>query len=519
MIDFHDPDQLQAFLLEQIRRKSELPKLDFKRELQWSSRRERLNVLKDLNAIANTFEREFNDWGFIIFGMERRDGAVTREVAAFKELGADKLEAQVGQMVQSSMKPAPRFRAFEFVQEGVGVWGAFVIEPSQPGPVVFAQKGTVTEQGRSQEFWQVGDWFLRRAPSVTDRPHPEDYTQMIRGQIAAAVFPLQSQIDQLKLELARVEGRLEETSRNAHARIEVDLHDASGMAHPALRQVSTAQLSDEATTVWQEHLRRVLGAFLKKERQVLIGSPLLAALAAMETTEVIGPSSEQNLPETHGIVTEHRTYSLVEARELIENEIGQTDDSLWSFVDLQRVDVRVRSRFQLSFPVSYIGEDGMPRFGTQRQEDPVRQEWRGEEAHRLESLRNALRQLQEKSAFLDGQVFEAQLVGISARVSNRSSRPTGQFRLEWVSGLPLYQDVRENPQGHPTRASLRQVTVMYSGTLHPEEASDSRRFYVLTADRQDFSLELRALGEHLGGAQQFKVDLGSDSVTETLVDE
>ena len=61
---YRDPAFLETFLLERVRETTELDKLDFKLDWKMAEQREKLELLKDINALANTFSLDHDDHGF-----------------------------------------------------------------------------------------------------------------------------------------------------------------------------------------------------------------------------------------------------------------------------------------------------------------------------------------------------------------------------------------------------------------------------------------------------------------------
>lgn len=214
-----DPRALEAFLRERIQEKTEADKLDFKFDLKFSERREQLEVVKDINAMVNTFGLEYDDHGFLIFGMHREDGRVSNPVTILDTLGTDKLEAQITELVHGNMQPAPAFNLYRFQEPGVGTWGAIVIWPNQPPPFVFNKEGAFQGTGgKKVVLWQMGDWFMRRG-ARTVRPGPLDYAHMIQVRVQGAVAPLNARIEGLEYQLAHIQGQV--TALQADSRAEV----------------------------------------------------------------------------------------------------------------------------------------------------------------------------------------------------------------------------------------------------------------------------------------------------------
>lgn len=119
-VNYEDPDQLKVFLEHRIREKSEKDKLDFKRELlgwdKGESSAEQFNLLRLINAFVNTFSREFDDYGFLIFGADKSDGKVAFDVPVLRTKGSDKLQSEIANQVRKYIYPVPRFEVYDFTE-------------------------------------------------------------------------------------------------------------------------------------------------------------------------------------------------------------------------------------------------------------------------------------------------------------------------------------------------------------------------------------------------------------------
>lgn len=250
---YRDPAFLEAFLRDRIREKRELDKLDFKLDWKIGSTKEKLELLKDINAIANTYSLDHDDHGFLIFGMNRNDGRVTGHVDLLATLGADNLEAQVSQLVQSYMHPAPHFSLYQFEEVGVGTWGALVVWPNQPPPFVFTRAGVFQQpSGQTGSLWRVGEWRLRRQ-ALTVEPTAEDYAQMLRARIQVATAPLIEEINQLRRALTLLEGRVDVLGQQTKAEVAVDLLHAG----KAVQQVQYVTPERAGQKILQPHLAEI----------------------------------------------------------------------------------------------------------------------------------------------------------------------------------------------------------------------------------------------------------------------
>lgn len=222
--DPNDQVQLEAFLRDQITRKRERDKLDFKQA--WLNdlpdkrkpeidQRAKMELIKDINAMANTFSLDFEDYGFLVLGVSRNEGAITMDVPSLRNPGVDNLEASIAEWLAEYMEPQPEFFLAAFKEPEVGTWGALVLRPNQSPPFVFSKDGTYKQKsGASDQLWREGEWRLRRN-ARTVKPRPLDYTQMLRTRIQSALDPLQREVLDLRQQVSRLGGQIEGLQQSA----------------------------------------------------------------------------------------------------------------------------------------------------------------------------------------------------------------------------------------------------------------------------------------------------------------
>lgn len=244
-MNLRNPQELEAFVRQRVAERGEPNKLDFKRELNFATTQQKLELVKDVNAIVNTYAQEFADHGFLIFGVDRADGAVRHPVPLLDTLGVDKLEAQIAQVLGTHVHPVPAVSLYRFDEPGVGAWGTLVIWPDQTPPFVFTRQASFKNgQGKSVAVWRQGEWRVRRN-GVTCEPSVEDYGDLFRLRIQAAVQPLRAEIDALRVQLARLEGRMEAAREEARPQLSFGLlHE--GEPASAITIVTAGQAAFEA---------------------------------------------------------------------------------------------------------------------------------------------------------------------------------------------------------------------------------------------------------------------------------
>ncbi|MFC4424850.1 hypothetical protein [Deinococcus navajonensis] len=196
-MDYADPEQLEQFLLARVREKTEKDKLDLKRELKgWDrppDKAAQMNIVRLVNAFANTSSDEYDDHGFLIFGADKADGDITADVPVLRTKGEDKLHAEIGQRLEGYLYPVPQFEIYRFERNGL-TWGAMVIKPMRQGPSIF-----ITEY----DGLKVGDWRVRKLARAA-QPTSDDYRRMQQGWTR----PLEQRIRELEREVAGYKGEL-----------------------------------------------------------------------------------------------------------------------------------------------------------------------------------------------------------------------------------------------------------------------------------------------------------------------
>ena len=141
-VNYLNPEELEPLLREKITEGHEHNKLDFKRDLKLSVKEEKANLVRLVSAFANTYSLEFDDYGFLIFGVDREKRAISFDVKAFREKGTDKLDAEIGQQLENYLYHSPTFQLMSFEEPHIGHWGCLVIYPNQNPPFIFKKEYT-----------------------------------------------------------------------------------------------------------------------------------------------------------------------------------------------------------------------------------------------------------------------------------------------------------------------------------------------------------------------------------------
>jgi hypothetical protein len=188
--------ELETLLKGIISHGTEIAKVDFKTEVQTGTNEQKADLLKDIIAIANTYDTNYNDHGFIIYGVKAK--AVTGITQT--EPDTDKFQNHIEQLLKTYISPMPQIYVLGF--EDVGKkWGAIVIPPRNSKPHMFFKELFCTDRSRSRK---KGEWFVRRG-STTDPGLPEDLAIINQKQTELLLEPLKESIRTLQSRVAKTE--------------------------------------------------------------------------------------------------------------------------------------------------------------------------------------------------------------------------------------------------------------------------------------------------------------------------
>ena len=413
--------------------------------------------------------------GSLIFGMNRTDGRVTRQVELIATLGADRIEAQVAQLVRSYMHPAPNFSVYQFEAQDVGVWGALVLWPNQTPPFVFTKPGTYREpSGKTTHLWRTGEWRVRHN-AVTAEPTYDDYAQVMRTRIHGATAPLQARIDQLQAQLAHLEGKVEVLARQTSAEVVAEVLLAGQVVHEVV-YVTPRKAGRKILEPHLEEFRRLLEG-MKIERRVKTPLPAHQAMTGGRWQDREG-GFEASIVEKRPGYPGYGKYD--EARAFLDRwglhgaEVDRNFSQAWWY------------KYQQSNRAAeLLGPDAA----------------RAEAYLQLLHLANQIRVQTETAAAF------APYLEFNLRVSNPSSRSTGRIRLEvtcTATGALHRFAPRSGAYGHPDfppynrdQAVKLQEVRDEREELLPGEAWETTTFAVRFEQSGPFALNVKVWAEHL----------------------
>lgn len=492
-MNFRDPQALQAFLLERIREKTELDKLDFKLDLNFTEQRDKLHLVRLINAMVNTYDLEFDDHGFLIYGMNREDGRVTQAVPAFRDLGTDKLENQIGQLLRGHVHPTPQFNVYGFEEPGVGPWGAIVIFPDQTPPFVFSKPGTWRkEDGKTEQLWRTGEWRVRRGGTVKE-PEPEDYARMLQARVQAATGPLREELRQLQAQVHRLEGRVQTLQDDAVPHLEVQLCQEGVEVH-SVSYVPPKTAGQRALAPHMEKIDQLRAGISLKERDTK--APLERFVDRSQTWVYRLRDWEPNLLGVHALLqSEERQQALA---------------GVITFLDTWGLNIPADDQ---DFTQAWLG--------SHHRHGHVKGIY-GPDAERAKNYQELLTLAEKLRPEVTALARVAPFQDFGFKVFNPSPQATGLLKLEVQTEVGAAVQLFRFAPGlgsyaHDRHAIFNQKMITWEvplpapaderDNLLPGESWETLPFGIRFDAPGEHELTVRVLGERLRGPQQFTIKL------------
>lgn len=190
--------ELETMLKGIISHGTEVAKIDFKSEVESATQEQKAELLKDIIAIANTYDENYEDHGFIIYGVKSKAIVGINQT----EPDTDKFQNHIEQLLKTYISPMPQVYVIGFTEADGKKWGAIVIPPRNNKPYMFFKDLSCgTDRSRSRK---KGEWFVRRG-STTDHGIPEDLALINQRQLEISLEPLKESIRTLQLRVAKTE--------------------------------------------------------------------------------------------------------------------------------------------------------------------------------------------------------------------------------------------------------------------------------------------------------------------------
>ena len=192
-------EELETLLKDLIAHGTETSKVDFKAELETTTPEQKAELLKDVTAIANTYDDEnYSDYGFIVYGVK----AKTLVGVTTTETDTDKLQNTIEQILKTYISPMPQIYVTGFVLPDGKHWGAIIVPPRNSKPFMFVKDlSCASNQNKSRKR---GEWFVRNG-ATTDPGLPEDLSRITQKQLELSLEPLKESLRTLQVRVNRTE--------------------------------------------------------------------------------------------------------------------------------------------------------------------------------------------------------------------------------------------------------------------------------------------------------------------------
>lgn len=190
--------ELEKLLRDLIAHGTETAKVDFKAEIETGTPEQKAELLKDITAIANTYDESYGDHGFLIYGVKAK--AITGVTAT--ETDTDKFQNTVEQLLKTYISPMPQIYVVGFENTTGEKWGAILIPPRNTKPhMFFKELSCPTNPTKSRKR---GEWFVRRGSTI-DPGLPEDLAIITQKQTSLLLEPLYESVRTLQARVVKTE--------------------------------------------------------------------------------------------------------------------------------------------------------------------------------------------------------------------------------------------------------------------------------------------------------------------------
>jgi hypothetical protein len=190
-------EELEDILIKLISHGSEAAKVDFKTEIIAATPEQKAELLKDIVAIVNTYDDNYNDYGFIIYGVAGKiiTGATSTET------NVDKFQNHIEQLLKNYIYPMPQIYVVGFETTDGKKWGAIIMPPQNSKPHMFFKELSCVDKSCMRK---KGDWFVRKG-ATTDHGLPEDLALITQKQMEISLEPLKESIRTIQVRISKVE--------------------------------------------------------------------------------------------------------------------------------------------------------------------------------------------------------------------------------------------------------------------------------------------------------------------------
>lgn len=190
-------EELERVLREHIAHGTEASKVDFKLEIEFSTIEQKSELLKDVTAIANSYDESNDDYGFIIYGVSAGKIIGTSKT----ETNTDTFQNGIDQLLLEYVSPMPVVYVESFKEPEGEEWRVLVIAPRNDKPYMFFKQMSCKNPAKSRN---KGEWFVRKG-TTTSPGLPEDLGRITRRQTDLFILPLQETVRSLQERVGKIE--------------------------------------------------------------------------------------------------------------------------------------------------------------------------------------------------------------------------------------------------------------------------------------------------------------------------
>jgi hypothetical protein len=189
--------ELETLLQGLISHGTETAKIDFKAEIEICTPEQKTELLKDISAIANTYDENYNDYGFLIYGINSKAIVGITQT----EQDTDKFQNTIEQLLKNYLTPMPQVYVVGFETSSGQKWGVIVIPPRNNKPYMFFKDMQCADPRKTRK---KGEWFVRRG-ATTDPGLPEDIALITQKQTELLLEPLRESIRNVQSRVGKME--------------------------------------------------------------------------------------------------------------------------------------------------------------------------------------------------------------------------------------------------------------------------------------------------------------------------
>ncbi len=189
-------------LLRKVIPTGETTKVDLKSCFDLSDVPHQAELLKDISALANTYNYYYRNHGFIIFGAG--ENKIIHTIFPNNE---DHLQATIDDLVKKYLGSFITTHLFIFNDSGQQ-WGVLAIPPTRNAPHVF-----INDIHKCYR----GDIYVRKG-TTTEKAQPGDYARFFRQHLEEYTYDFQQSISNLQRQVSDLSSQLKKIKSSAHLR-------------------------------------------------------------------------------------------------------------------------------------------------------------------------------------------------------------------------------------------------------------------------------------------------------------